>query len=127
MAREHQQMTGQTLRLPRLAGPVREFVATQSSSAVVLLAATVAALVWANSPWSASYEDFWDTELAIRFGDAELSLDLRHWINDGLMAFFFFVVGPRDPPRVRHGRAARAAPGRDARRRRGRRDGRARR
>ncbi len=73
--------------------PVREYVATENASAVILLLATVAALVWANSPWSASYESFWHTEVAISFGDAELALDLRHWINDGLMAFFFFVVG----------------------------------
>jgi Na+/H+ antiporter NhaA len=73
--------------------PVREFVATENASALILLLATVAALAWANSPWSASYESFWHTEVALRFGNAELSLDLRHWINDGLMAFFFFVVG----------------------------------
>jgi len=73
--------------------PVREFVATENASALVLLLATVAALVWANSPWSASYESFWHTEVSLRFGNAELALDLRHWINDGLMAFFFFVVG----------------------------------
>jgi Na+/H+ antiporter NhaA len=73
--------------------PVREFVATENASALILLLATIAALAWANSPWSASYESFWHTEVALRFGHAELSLDLRHWINDGLMAFFFFVVG----------------------------------
>jgi Na+/H+ antiporter NhaA len=73
--------------------PVREFVATENASAVILLLATLAALVWANSPWSASYESFWQTDVSIRFGNAELTLDLRHWINDGLMAFFFFVVG----------------------------------
>jgi Na+/H+ antiporter NhaA len=49
--------------------------------------------VWANSPWSSSYEDFWDTTLAIRVRGSELSLDFRHWVNDGLMAFFFFVAG----------------------------------
>jgi Na+/H+ antiporter NhaA len=73
--------------------PVREFIATENASAAVLLAATVAAVVWANSPWSESYERLWDTEVAVSFGSAELALDLRHWINDGLMAFFFFVVG----------------------------------
>jgi Na+/H+ antiporter NhaA len=76
----------------RLAG-VREFVATENASALVLLLATVAALGWANSPWSASYESFWHTQVSLTFGNADLSLDLRHWINDGLMAFFFFVVG----------------------------------
>jgi Na+/H+ antiporter NhaA len=93
VARDPQRLTGQTPRLPRLAGPLREFIATQNSSAVVLLAATLAALVWANSPWSSSYEDFWETTRAIRVGANELSLDFRHWVNDGLMAFFFFVAG----------------------------------
>jgi Na+/H+ antiporter NhaA len=73
--------------------PVRQYVATENASAVILLLATVAAVVWANSPWSAGYESLWHTEVAVSFGDAELALDLRHWINDGLMAFFFFVVG----------------------------------
>ncbi len=84
---------GQTTRTRRLAAPIREFIATQNSSAIVLLAATVAALVWANSPWSGSYERIWHTVLALRVGTYELALDLRHWVNDGLMAFFFFVVG----------------------------------
>jgi len=86
-------VVAQTVRLQRLASPLREFIATENASAIVLLAATVAALVWANSPWSSSYEQLWGTELAVRLGGAELSLDLRHWINDGLMALFFFVVG----------------------------------
>ena len=85
--------TTQTVRLRRLASPLRDFIATENSSAVVLLLATVVALVWANSPWASAYETFWGTELAIRVGGAELSLDLRHWVNDGLMALFFFVVG----------------------------------
>lgn len=74
-------------------GAVRRFVATENASAVVLLATTVAALVWANSPWSGSYVELWDTELSLRLGSNELTLDLRHWVNDGLMAFFFFVAG----------------------------------
>ncbi len=57
------------------------------------VAATVLALAWANSPWRDSYEAFWGTEVALRAGDAELTLDLQHWVNDGLMALFFFVVG----------------------------------
>ena len=60
----------------------------------MLLVATVAALAWANSPASASYEELWHTKISIEVGGAELvSLDLRHWINDLLMALFFFVVG----------------------------------
>ena len=83
------QVTPWTRRL----APVREYVATENASAAILLAATVAAVVWANSPWSDSYERLWDTEVSLSFGSAELALDLRDWINDGLMAFFFFVVG----------------------------------
>jgi Na+/H+ antiporter NhaA len=77
----------------RRLAPVREFVATENASAAILLLATITAIVWANSPWSAGYESLWHTDVAVSFGDAELDLDLRHWINDGLMAFFFFVVG----------------------------------
>jgi Na+/H+ antiporter NhaA len=79
--------------LAQLAGPLRSFLLTESGSAGLLLAATVLALAWANSPWSASYESLWGTELAVRIGGSELRMDLRHWINDGVMALFFFVVG----------------------------------
>jgi Na+:H+ antiporter, NhaA family len=77
----------------QVAGPLRAFAASGASSAALLLIATVVAVVWANSPWSETYKAFWDTELAFRLGGAELSLDLKHWVNDGLMVFFFFVVG----------------------------------
>jgi NhaA family Na+:H+ antiporter len=59
----------------------------------VLLAAAIVALVWANSPWRASYEDLWTTELTVRLGGWSITDDLRHWVNDGLMALFFLVVG----------------------------------
>ncbi|MGE3289090.1 MAG: Na+/H+ antiporter NhaA [Pseudonocardia sp.] len=71
--------------------PVRRFLRTEAGSAGLLLAATVAALLWANL--GSGYTAFWDTELAISLGDHELSLSLQHWVNDGLMVFFFFVVG----------------------------------
>jgi Na+/H+ antiporter NhaA len=60
---------------------------------VLLVAATVLALAWANSPWGDTYERLWATEAGIRVGDAELVLDLRHWVDDALMALFFLVVG----------------------------------
>ena len=61
---------------------------------MVLLGATVAALLWANSPWSDSYESLWTTKLAITVGDGSgISTDLRHWVNEGLMTFFFLVIG----------------------------------
>jgi Na+/H+ antiporter NhaA len=72
--------------------PLRAFLRTEAGGAAVLLAAALAALVWANVDES-SYERLWDTELAIELGDWGLSLSLREWVNSGLMAFFFFVVG----------------------------------
>jgi Na+/H+ antiporter NhaA len=72
---------------------LREFLATEIGSGLFLVAATVSALLWANSPWGESYERLWSTEVGVWFGSAELSMDLRHWVDDGLMALFFLVVG----------------------------------
>ncbi len=73
--------------------PLRAFLNTEVGSTTVLLGATVVALVWANLPFGDTYETVWETPFALRIGGAELSLDLRHWINDGFMALFFFVIG----------------------------------
>jgi Na+/H+ antiporter NhaA len=81
------------LLLAQLTTPARRFLETEAGSAGLLLAAAVAGLLWANSPWSDAYTSLWETELAIRLGDRTLGMDLGHWINDGLMAIFFFVVG----------------------------------
>ncbi|MBD2899003.1 Na(+)/H(+) antiporter NhaA [Actinomadura sp. RB99] len=72
--------------------PLREFLRTETGGAMVLLVATVAALIWANVSVS-SYETFWGTEASLRAGRHALSMDLRTWINSGLMTLFFFVVG----------------------------------
>jgi Na+/H+ antiporter NhaA len=72
--------------------PLRAFLSTETGGAAVLLVAAVAALVWANA-YPSSYADLWETELSIALGDSELSLSLREWVNSGLMAFFFFVLG----------------------------------
>ena len=77
----------------QLSAPAREFLTTEAGSAGLLLAATVAALVWANSPWSGAYESLLATEAGLSVGGWELSMDLEHWVNDGLMALFFFVIG----------------------------------
>jgi Na+/H+ antiporter NhaA len=77
---------------PRLAS-FREFLETEAGGAVVLLMATLTALVWANSAWAESYHRLWSTELSIALGSLRLSLDLAHWVNDGLMALFFLVIG----------------------------------
>ncbi len=76
--------------MPRV---LRRFLETEAAGGIVLLVAAVVALAWANSPWSASYRDLWDTKLSIGVGDFELVETLQHWVNDGLMAIFFFVVG----------------------------------
>ncbi|MBK5232025.1 MAG: Na+/H+ antiporter NhaA [Thermoleophilia bacterium] len=75
------------------ARPLRNYLVTETGSAGLLLAAAVIALVWVNSPFSDSYNSLWDTVLAINLGDWSISLDLRDWIDEGLMALFFFVIG----------------------------------
>ncbi len=59
----------------------------------MLVVATVVALVWANSPWKESYFDLWHTHLSITLGSHSIDLDLQEWVNEALMAIFFFVVG----------------------------------
>ena len=118
-------------RLARSIGrPIQRFLAIEAAGGLLLVAAAVVALVWANSPWSASYVDLWHTDLTFDVGGHVIAEDLRHWVNDGLMTLFFFVIGleikhelatgssprPRDaavPDRRRarrHGRAGRALP-----------------
>jgi Na+/H+ antiporter NhaA len=84
--------TGRTAWSRNLQTPLRAFLRTETGSAVVLLAAALAALVWANAD-PASYERVWNTTLSIRIGGHGISQSLRGWINTGLMAFFFFVIG----------------------------------
>lgn len=77
----------------RLELPVAEFIHTQGASGILLLIAATAAMVWANSPYRASYFHLWEMPLSIDFGLLHISKSLHHWINDGLMAVFFFLVG----------------------------------
>ncbi|MET0453102.1 MAG: Na+/H+ antiporter NhaA [Mycobacterium sp.] len=65
----------------------------ENTAAGLLLAFTVIAIVWANSPWAQSYSDLWNTEIGLRFGDHHAELSVKHLVNDGLMTFFFFIVG----------------------------------
>src|SRR5262249_24594007 len=85
--------SGRTAWARNLAAPVRDFLSAETGGAAVLLAAVAAALLWANSPWSDSYESFWRTDLSVTLGNSGVSLDLRHWVNEGLMTLFFLVVG----------------------------------
>jgi Na+/H+ antiporter NhaA len=84
--------SGKTAWARNLQSPLREFLRTETGGAAVLLAAAAVALLWVNVDAS-SYNDLWHTKLAIRIGDAGVTLDLRGWVNSGLMTFFFFVVG----------------------------------
>ena len=77
-------------RLPRF---VRQFLATEAAGGVVLVAAAVVALVWANSPWRDTYDSFWHSHVDLRVGAFGFTGDLHHAVNDGLMAIFFLVVG----------------------------------
>jgi Na+/H+ antiporter NhaA len=84
---------GRTAWARNLGAPVRDFLSTETGGAVVLVAAAVAALLWANSPWPESYEDAWGTHLSIALGDHVFDATLREWVNQGLMTLFFLVVG----------------------------------
>ncbi len=77
----------------QLSAPMRAFLQTEAGSAGLLLAATIVALVWANSAWSSAYLSLWSTEITVGIGDAAASTSVGHLINDGLMALFFFVIG----------------------------------
>ena len=85
--------TGRTAWARNLAAPVRDYLSTETGGAAVLLAATVAALLWANSPWRSTYESVWTTVLSVRLGGSGIAMELREWVNQGLMTFFFLVVG----------------------------------
>ncbi len=100
MAKEHLQPSpftwiGSNRPLARRVGrPVREFLAVEAAGGVILIVATIAAMVWVNSPWSDSYHHLFETHINLEFGSLlQIELTLEEWINDALMALFFFVVG----------------------------------
>jgi Na+/H+ antiporter NhaA len=76
----------------QLQTPLRRFLRTETGSAAVLLAATVAALAWANLD-PGGYQALWSAQLSVRFAGTGVSQDLHGWVNSGLMTFFFLVVG----------------------------------
>jgi Na+/H+ antiporter NhaA len=84
--------TGRTAWARNLQTPLREFLRTETGGAAVLLAAAVAALVWVNVD-ATSYDSLWEKTLSIELGGSGVSLELREWVNSGLMTFFFFVLG----------------------------------
>ena len=79
--------------ITQLMRPVQRFMHEEASSGIVLFVAAVVALVWANSPWYDVYHDLLDTHIIVGFGSWAIDETIHHWIDDGLMAVFFFVVG----------------------------------
>lgn len=77
----------------RAVRPFQRFAETQSAGGIVLLVSAVVALAWANSPWGEAYFHLWEIPIGFRAAGHAFELSLHHWVNDGLMAVFFFVVG----------------------------------
>ena len=82
-----------TLVVDKISRTLHRFLHVEAVSGVVLLLAACIALLWANSPWAASYEHFWHTPISFSFGEWSSTHSLHFWINDGLMTIFFLVVG----------------------------------
>jgi NhaA family Na+:H+ antiporter len=73
--------------------PVNRFIKNESTGGIILFLCALIAIVWANSPWADTYHHLWEYEFNIGFEGFMISKNLHHWINDGLMALFFFVIG----------------------------------
>ncbi len=89
-----------------VARPLREFLRIEAAGSVLLLAATLIALLWVNLPfdgWASAYDHFWHTPLGLQVGDWRIEESLQHWVNDGLMTIFFFVVGLEIKHELVHG------------------------
>ncbi len=86
--------------------PLRDFLRSESAGGALLVVATAVALLWANSPWSASYAAVWDTKFSVGLGGYDFTMDLGHWINNALMTIFFFVVGLEIKRETTHGHLA---------------------
>lgn len=79
--------------IEKLIRPFKEFTRAEASSGILLIICTIIALVWANTGLSESYFSLWHTKISVVVESFKLDYSLHHWINDGLMAVFFFVVG----------------------------------
>src|SRR5690606_3273508 len=90
-------------RLKKVISPIEKFVQIESFSGILLLSVTIIALIWANSPYSDFYDNLWKYELGVELGDFKLSKSLLLWVNDGLMAIFFFLIGLEIKREVRLG------------------------
>jgi hypothetical protein len=85
----------QPLRLP---AALREYLREEAAGGIVLMAAAAVAPGVGQPPWRAAYDALWATPLGFQLGRYALYIDLRHWVNEGLMALFFLVVGLAFPP-----------------------------
>ncbi|MEO8540103.1 MAG: Na+/H+ antiporter NhaA [bacterium] len=97
---------GQQFVRDRFMQPISEFVNTEASGGIILLVATAAALLWANSPWDYRYFDLIHAHMAIDLGIFSIDNSLGHLVNDGLMTVFFFVVGLEIKRELIHGELA---------------------
>jgi NhaA family Na+:H+ antiporter len=88
-----QRITPARTPIVTLVRPFQEFAGRETSGGILLLACTVVALLWANSPWARHYAALWHTPFTVALGSFNLSHELHFWVNDALMAVFFFVVG----------------------------------
>jgi NhaA family Na+:H+ antiporter len=79
--------------IQRVLSPFARFFRLESAGGIVLIACTLIAVIWANSPWVHAYHHLWETKLGVTLGPWTVSHTIHHWINDGLMAVFFFLVG----------------------------------
>lgn len=93
MGLDHRTSVGRAQPLTRISFIFQGFIHNAAAGGILLLAAAVVALVWANSPWADAYQDLWATRITVGAEGFGLTKSLHHWINDGLMVIFFFVVG----------------------------------
>jgi len=89
----HDELTRGQRVARRVLKPLEQFLQIEAASGIVLFVAAAAALLWANSPWTASYDAFWHTPITLGVGELVFTQSLHFWINDGLMTIFFLVVG----------------------------------
>jgi NhaA family Na+:H+ antiporter len=80
-------------RTKRPAYHIRKFLQTESAGGVVLVVFSIASLIWVNSPVKTSFYSFWESRIDLSFGSFTFGMDIHHWVNEGFMTFFFFVIG----------------------------------
>ena len=73
--------------------PTQQFFRKEAASSILLIVATIIALIWVNSNIGETYHSFWHTKISFTFGDFRINKTLLHWVNEGLMSLFFFTVG----------------------------------